>query len=277
MKIQLYAKRAPHHKEWIGAFAEGLAKHGLNFNIQIGGGFHAVDADLHVFWSMHHPAIIQHCRNTDQPFICLERGYIDRMNFSSINLNGLNGRSMLDLKEHEENGDRVGKYRWYIEPRDAKGRELIVIGQTPGDASMEGQDLHLWALNALQYFEGCGYAPLFKPHPLDKQRPYDSKTFQGYPIFEGNIDDALAEAYCFVTYSSNAGVDAWINGVNAISESPVSMLHKWQGRDGKCLSPKRWLCDLSFRQYNAEEMRKGEAWQIIKEKILPPSYGKHDS
>lgn len=274
MKIQLYSKTTPHHKAWLKSFAEGLDKHNQPYELQECR-LEPVDADLHVFWSMHHPAIIQHCRERGQPFICLERGYVDRMNFTSVNLNGLNGRSELCLKEFEHNCSRVSKYNWWIKPRETKGRELIIIGQVPGDASLEGQDIHLWAAKAVKHFESYGYAPLFKPHPLDNQnRGYEE--FQGVPVFQGDINQALDQADTFVTYSSNAGVDAWLAGVPAIAESPVSMLYKWQTIEGRCEGIKRWLCDLSFRQYNAQEMQKGEAWQILKEKIFPPSYGKLD-
>lgn len=270
MRVQIYSKKLEHHKHWCKAFGDGLKKHGVQYDITDEINTPSV-ADLFVFWSMRHTRLIEHCKEHGIPFICLERGYVDRMNFSSINLNGLNGRSQLDLKDFEHNCQRIGKHSWYVTPRETKGRELIVMGQVPGDASLEGQDVHSWALKALNYFEGCGYSPMFKPHPCDKQYESHYETFQGYPIFKGDMKQALESADTLITYSSTSGVDAWLNGVHAIAESPVSMLYRWQTIEGKCNGIKRWLCDLSFRQYNAQEFEKGEAWQIIKNKLLPPS------
>lgn len=274
MRVQLYTKQAPHHKEWLGHFADGLSKHGVEYDIT--GDIHTPSiADVFVFWSMRHVTLIDYCQRNGIPFICLERGYIDRMRFTSVNVNGLNGRSELDLKEFENNCARRSKHDWLIKPRYHKGHEVIVMGQVPGDASLEGRDVHLWALKALRHFESCGYAPVFKPHPLDKQYP-GGNEFQGYPIFHGDMEAALDKAQMIITYSSNAGVDAWLNGVPAISESPVSMIYKWQTAEGLCLGLNHWLNDLSFRQYNAEEMQKGEAWEILKDRILQPSSGKQD-
>lgn len=275
MKVQIYVKKTEHHKHWCGAFADGLAKHGIHYDITSEINTPSV-ADVFVFWSMRHIRLIEYCKEHGVPFICLERGYIDRMNFASVNLNGLNGRSQLDLTDFEHNQSRISKHKWYINPRETKGRELIVIGQVPGDKSLEGQDPHKWALSALQHFEAHGYAPMFKPHPLDpnicnKLEGVYNQTFYGYKVFQGDMQDAIEQAETFVTFSSNAGVDAWLNGVPAIAESPISMLYKWQTIEGHCEGVRRWLCDLSFRQYNAEEMKKGEAWQIIRHKLLPPS------
>jgi capsule polysaccharide export protein KpsC/LpsZ len=270
MRVQLYTKQAPHHKEWLGHFADGLRKHGMEYDIT--GDIHTPSiADIFVFWSMRHVTLIDYCRKNSIPFICLERGYIDRMNFASVNLNGLNGRSELNLTEFEGICDRRIKHNWFVKPRIQKGREVIVIGQVNGDASLEGKDAHMWALDALKFFEAKGYAPVFKPHHLDNQRPYGCNEFQGYPIFDGDLNKAIEQACFFVTYSSNAGVDAWLNNVPAVAESPVSMLYKWQTPVGYCLGLNRWLNDLSFRQYNKEEMAKGDAWQILKDRIIPPA------
>lgn len=268
MKINIYPKDVAHHLEWLDAFAQGLTIHGQNYDIKPHTEYY--DADLHVFWSMHHKNIIDECRKRDKPFICLERGYIDRMNFSSINLNGLNGLSELCLRDYQNNIDRINKHKWYIKPRIKEGNLFVVAGQVPHDYSLLGIDTHKWAYDSLRELDSMGFDVVYKPHPLDNtsylQSQYLFNINNEFEFFYSQ-DEIKQNIYAVLTYSSNYAVDSWMNGIRALSQSPISMIHKWQTDDGKSYNSKSWLCDLSFRQYNIEEMQKGEAWQIVKQKI----------
>lgn len=270
MKIQLYAKDAAHHQHWIGHFAIGLDRHNQEYGVTAEcGTLMPEDVDLHVFWSMKHPEIIRHCKKTGQPFLCLERGYIDRMNFTSVNLNGLNGRSDFIAGADYE---RVKKHRWGINPRYHDGKHHIIMGQVSGDSSLEGLDVYEWVKLKGIALRAEGIKPFFKPHPLERMSAgaLDTGPFlsvAGVPIFMGDMKEALYLAKQIHTYSSNAAVDAWLAGVPCLSDSPVSMIFKHQMPDGRPFKEKEWLEDISYRQYNTQEFMTGQAWQIIRERI----------
>jgi len=276
MKVQIYTKNAEHQKEWLNAFAAGLVQHKVEHDITEDF-LRYKDADLHVFWSIKHPSLITRCLEYNKPFICIERGYIDRENFASVNLNGLNGRSQLDVSDFRDNDYRRLRHGWNVKPLKLKGREVIIMGQMPGDSSLDGRDIYTWARKTYDYYEERGYSPRFKPHPLEQSRndwekygkEYEKEyeTCYGMNLFTGNIEAAIKAASMIHTYSSNAGVDAWLGGVPCIADSPVSMLYNWQTPAGSCLGIRHWLNELSYRQYNKEEFESGESWELLKGRI----------
>ena len=263
MKIHCLIKpNKEHHQKWVGAFAHGLQNQmGDVFEIvttQDAIGVVPLETDLVVFWSMHWSAVIAYCRKNHVPFLCLEKGYIDRDNFTSVNFNGLNGRSELKMSV---NNLRAKKHNWnYSAPKEI-GDKMIIMGQMPGDKTLEGEDIYEWAYRIYKKYENKKLNVFFKPHPLDR-----SETVHQMDIYEGSLEDVLKEAAIIITYSSNSAVDAWMNGVIATAHSPMSMIWKWQHKNQfDCI--KSFINDISYRQYNLEEFESGEAWQMLKEKI----------
>ena len=252
LNIQILIKpNKPHHEKWCGAFSEGYNGNVLETPDR---GDIVQDVDLVVFWSMHWDAVIQDCRRKGIPFLCLEMGYIDRENFASVNLNGLNGRSKLQVPS--DDNSRCMKHGWYQKKQKLPGDRIVIMGQLPGDKSLDGIDIYDWALKVHERYKAIDLYSEFKPHPLDKQE------IAKIPIFTGDIHK---DASYLVTYSSNSGVDAWVNGVSAIAHSETSMLWKWQNKIGFM---NEFMNDISYRQYSLEEFRSGEAWKNLYSQIL---------
>lgn len=82
------------------------------------------------------------------------------------------------------------------------------------------------------------------------------------------IGEALKDAWCLVTYSSNTAIDAILAGIPAIvlgpsAAEPVS----WSFSDIECprypeTGP--WLNWLAYQQWTLEEMKRGECWAYVK-------------
>lgn len=81
---------------------------------------------------------------------------------------------------------------------------------------------------------------------------------------------AIADAWCVVTLTSNAAVDAIVSGVPAICTAPsaasvmarsdpadVENLHYPEGR-------RRWAAVLAANQWTMEEIRRGLCWRAIR-------------
>lgn len=84
---------------------------------------------------------------------------------------------------------------------------------------------------------------------------------------EGDLNETLSDAWCLVTHSSNAAVDAVISGVPALvlgqsAVKPVSWTFqdiekpRWPERDD-------WLFCLAHNQWTLAEMREGTAWEML--------------
>lgn len=89
------------------------------------------------------------------------------------------------------------------------------------------------------------------------------------PKTQGDLRESLKDCWCLVTHSSNAAVDALLEGVPVITlgESacqPVSWDFEtiensvWPDREP-------WAYNLAYNQFTLDEMRNGAAWGILEE------------
>lgn len=187
---------------------------------------------------------------------------------TSVNLNGLNGENQFDMSHYAGNNSRCEQYGWHIAAREVLGDQTIVIGQVTGDQSLNalsGKSIYGWARIKIAGLRELGQGNIsFKPHPLEhKDRiPQDL----GAPIFVGDMNAVFKVAAQIVTFSSTAGVDAWLNGIRATADSPVSMIYRHQN-DGP-EKRQEWLNELSYLQFKIDEMRSGLAWEIHGQQVL---------
>lgn len=264
-------------RPWTDAFTAGLRRHGVQTNmfdikaIKSEKSGPIKDADLHVFWGMRVLRVIEHCRNSGQPIVCLDHGYTeDRQSFTSINLNNLNGRSELCVADLAHDTSRCRQHGWEIKPQRRPGDKIIIAGQVCDDKSLDGTDPYIWANFRIAQLEATGHRGhiLFKPHPLEKPISMDRKFEVRAPLFQGSMEEAYAMASIFHTYSSTVGPSAWLNGLPATAASPVSMIFKDQFAPYSEAGRQRWLNDISFRQFNLAEMSSGLAWELLGHRII---------
>jgi len=263
----------PHHVQWTSAFSEGLMRHGIRVKTLNYQPEKVEDADFHVFWAMKASKVIRHCHEMGQPIVCLDRGYTDdRMYFTSINLNGLNGMSELDVSDFSQDSSRCEMHGWRIKERKILGENIIISGQVAGDASLGGINIYDWvdaqvsALNAA----GLGDKVFFKPHPLEETEHYPRiQSVQARRLgMDCSMDDAYELARLFLTYSSTVGANAWLNGVPALAASSTSMIFRDQFGDNTPRARQEWLNRISFRQFSEEEFSSGFAWELLANRII---------
>lgn len=225
--------------------------------------------DILICWGWKRGNIFQKkCKN----ILILEHGYIfNRNEWISIGWNGLNGRA--DFLT-----DSVASDRWknifkpHVKPWQYDGKYILLCGQVPGDASLKGKNLNKWyttiAEKAYKYYN---IPVVWRPHPV----AVNAGKVVNVPntILDTNerLQDSLNLAKAVITYNSNAGVEAIMNGVPVISKDQGSMYAEIATPYiGKLKYPNRdeWGRKIAYSQWHTSEIKKGIAFNHIFQKLF---------
>lgn len=245
--------RTPHQRQHREAVAAGFGALGFD------------DRNLVVCWGWRGG---RRWRASGWDVLVLERGYIgDRFKWSSVALNGLNGRATFP-DYPEDGGERFRKFGVSLLPWDPSGEYVLLIGQVAGDAALQGRNLGQWyADTARQAAALYGLPVRFRQHPRERDRRLIRKV-PGTVADTGLLGEALAGAAVVVTYNSNTGVEAMLAGKPTVSFDHGSMAWPVAGHGlGEQANPDRqvWACGLAWKQWAVEEIASGDALRGIVE------------
>ena len=259
MKVVCYAI-AQHQFEACTRFARGLERFGIRACIR--SSKDVVESDLAVLWGHRQSRIIDPQRRAGRHYLVMERGYIgDRFTWTSLGFDGLNGRAKFPKIDD-------GLTRWnrffknYLKPwRESKSNMAVIMGQCRGDASLKGVNFEKWAKETAEKLHGDKFMPLFRPHPGDPQ-----VQIPGVRNLHGELKAALDQAALAVTFNSNSGVDAVLNGTPAYAEDPGSMIYDIALKDFHGNTPDRtaWTKKMAYTQWLPEEIESGDAWEALR-------------
>jgi hypothetical protein len=215
----------------------------------------------------------QRAKNLD--VIVLETGYINRgdgeNHHYAAGFNGLNGRA--DFKNKGMDDDRYLKLakefpaqtvlKPYCEPRE-KGHVLL-CGQVPWDASVDHIDYVAWLNQTAEKLKDqTRRRVVFRSHPLAQIPGIRWVEYSKAPLWED-----LTNATAVVTFNSNTGVEALINGVPVFAFDEGAMAWSICNKDLKNIDfpetppRQRWLNDLCYAQWTLNEMKEGKAWSHL--------------
>lgn len=200
-------------------------------------------------------------RRAGHEVLVMERGYLgDRFSWTSLAWNGLNGRGIF-APTPDDGGARFRQHHAVLQPwRQGPGYALIV-GQVPGDASLQGVNLEPWYANMAGHARAAGLEPVFRQHPVAARRGFRQGP-RGVRKLTGSLEDALAGAAQVITYNSNTGVDALVAGVPVVADNEGSMAWPLAGQQvGEFHRPEReqWAYDLAWKQWSLDEIASGDA------------------
>ena len=139
---------------------------------------------------------------------------------------------------------------------------VLIMGQVRGDAALANVDFPVWVRKTISDLRALGHDVRFRPHPKDMGQRYDC------PVQAGNLHEAMANASFVVTWSSNSGVDAVLNGIPAVAMDRGSMA--WDvaahGLESAGVTPNRtrWAHSLAWCQWRLSEIEDGTAWDHLK-------------
>lgn len=260
MKITIHISpnpQLPHHKEWIGAIAEGFAAHGIAVRTRYD--FEPTDCDLAIFWS--HNARVDKIKEkqlaSSKDYLALERGYSgNRYQYSSV---GFNGPARLgEYCNKNSKHDRIKKLKLDIKPWKTGGDYILLLGQVPNDAALRGLNLAQWTAEVKEKISKITNKEVrFRPHPI--VFPNNPKT----------LAEDLDGAAVVITYNSTSGVDAVMHGVPAITLDRASMAWDVSGHSlDDILDPptpdrSQWLADLAYTQWTLAEISSGKCWKHL--------------
>lgn len=252
--------------DWSVALRQGFRRHDIKTRLYRPG--RPLDADVHVFWGWHEPAMFDRLAQSEgQHALILERGFLPpRRGWASLAFDGLNNHGRYGPAG--DNGVRFEQHFGHLwrewQHRDT-GRVLL-IGQVPGDISLNGVQVDEWAAERAARLHAMGRQVIYRPHPLG---------FTECPAHAVASADSLAEDMaavdCVITYSSNTGIEAVLAGVPIIVESDVSMAWPMGGHDieASIVRPDRgvWAHDLAWKQWQRHELADGTAWDHVRHAV----------
>lgn len=199
-----------------------------------------------------------------------ERGYLgDRFHWTSLAWDGLNGRGSFCLDEIPPlDPARRAIMVDTLKPwRGRGGDKIVIMGQVPGDESLQGRDLGPWYLAQAKAASDRFRMPvMLRPHPIAVQRRLHVRS--GVPEIAASLDETLREAAAVITFNSNSGVDALMAGVPTGATDPGSMA--WgiaapsidslripaPEPDGRAI----WAAKVAWCQWTPQELAAGTWW-----------------
>lgn len=200
-------------------------------------------------------------REEGRNVLVMERGYIgDRFKYTSLGWNGLNGHA--DFPEYpDDNLKRFHEHGGVLKPWRTGGDYILILGQVPGDASLQGKDLIPWyeekAREAKEIYDIPVY---FRPHP-DCARKGIVQEVSGTIRSTGDLQSALDGALFTIAYNSNSCLDSVLNGTPCFAGDKGTMAWELCSHDLKEIirpSREKIVSKIAWTQWTIEEIRSGE-------------------
>jgi hypothetical protein len=248
------------------ALAEGLAKNGIR--TMMGHGNH-VSTKHCVVWGWRKGKLL---RDRGHEVLVMERGYIgDRFAYTSLAWNGLNGHGRFP-EVPVDDGTRF-KSMASMKPWKKGGDYVLLMGQVPGDASLQGRDMMPWYSQSAMQAQNAYEMPVkFRPHPGVVKRGLTQNPKFTEPSV-GTLEEALDGAAIVLTWNSNSSVDAVLAGVPTVTMDKGSMAWEVSAhRIGDIVRPERekWANRLAWCQWSWDEIISGVAVKPALEAMWQP-------
>lgn len=260
MKAHIVAsRRAEYQCGWGAAFLAGLRCHGILADISE----RPEPADLLVLWGVRKQHAIKAQLDAGGEVCVLERGYLgNRFEYSSVSFGGgLNGHGRFYGPFHD--GSRWDRhFAHLLKPwRSKPDGYALILGQVPGDMSLEGLNpTAIWRETADRLVK-AGYRVKLRPHP---QAPHVG--LHGIEIAGGSLAEALDGAALAVGINSNSTVEAVLAGVPTVTLDDRAMAWPVTGHGmGEIVMPDRtaWCRAMAWRQWSMDELATGECWEHV--------------
>lgn len=189
--------------------------------------------------------------------------------------------------------DRWLKLETPLVPWRTNGQHILIIGQTLHGLSSQHVDIYEWYGQIVRKLrQHTEREIVFRHHPriikirgersrVDKDRGNLVKHLpQGLTRWGYSkgwfLEDDLHDAWAAITFTSNGGVTAAIQGIPVFAGDPASMAWPVANNDLSAIEKpgmpdrQQWAYDLAYGQFNAAELKSGEAWTHLRPHALKP-------
>lgn len=234
-------------------------------------------SDVDVIWSVlwsgrmaQNKNIWQRNMEQSKPTVVLEVGGIKRGTTWKVGINGINREAYFG--ESGNDSTRATKLGLSLRPWDLGGRDIILCGQH--DRSHQWRDMppmSKWILDVITTIRQRTSRPIiFRPHPrcrlpgiehefINVKRQEPVKIPNSYDDF----DFDLHNAYAVISWTSNPGIHAVINGIPAVV-GKASLAYDVAEHDIENINDPRtpdrtqWLNDYAHTEWTVEEISSGQ-------------------
>lgn len=249
--------RASHQRNCAEAVASGLRRHGRTVHIQEST---SCTTKTVACWGWRKGKVL---RDAGHEVLVMERAYLgDRYQWYSLGWNGLNGRA--DFRGvRDDGGARFREHFGHLmQPwRETPGKYVLLVGQVPGDASLQGRDLSSWyTVSAVTARAAYNMPVLFREHPEARKRGINRNPAYTNPSKAETLAQALADAHVVITFNSNTAVESVLAGIPTVTADEGSMARSVTAHQTSMrVAPdrERWAAQLAWKQWTLTEIARG--------------------
>lgn len=277
LKVAVYQIK-DHHRSAVvcSAMRTGIAKVGDEVIARFEDEYTEVEADVAVFYGLDGNMgrlFKEYRRNAKAVYIDL--GYWKRKEYPhryagyhKICVNDRHPTAYFQKVAHDNS--RVAALGLKLEPWK-HGRHILLAGMGDKGAKAEGYDVEEWERWAIKMIrENTKREIVYRPKPSWRRAcPIAGVGFSSRNV---PIEKALKDCHAVVTHHSNVAVDALCSGIQAYAckgaAAPLALRDLSFINKSYCPDREQWLNDLSWCQWNIEEMKEGVPWKHLKEEGL---------
>jgi hypothetical protein len=302
--VFLGSANGPYLRGVLEKFSEGIKKHGDSVFLEEGA---YRDCDVAIIfgswkpYNMEHHIIKNDIIKKCKKFIVIETPLLGRKKVKEVCDDewfrvGING-FLADTGNF--NNKNMPDDRWslikkelnlQVQPWKKNGAHILLALQIPGDASLKGENISKWAYESCSTIrDASDRAIIIRTPQLDRKydKKYMSLINEHIPnVFlqtgtKENLQPTLDQCFASVTFTSGLGIESIVSGIPNFSTNPGSFTHALGNEKLSLIEtpsyPNRdqWLADLSYAQWNIQEMMEGLPWAHLKP-ALSEEHAKND-
>lgn len=272
MNVTFYAASNRRSRILYSAFAQGLARHGLNLNVLHSDNYSGVQADIAVFYGLagNLKQLMRDYLAAGKTTIFFDLGFWGRHEagrydgYHRVVVNGLHTK----LKSKNYSKSRLSKFDIHVSQRALIGDCIILAGQSAKASWVYDLQPEEWERNAINEIQKRSSMPIYY-HPKVSWR--DARPLEGTIYWPGPIDELLNRAWALVTHHSNSSLTALAKGVPVFMADGIAKILAVENLD-RIEYPRRnevseienLLAGAAWWQWRVDEISRGGLWEFLK-------------
>lgn len=245
--------------------------------------------DVAVIWSVlwrgrmeNNKKVWEFFRKHNKPVVVLEVGGIKRNTTWKMGINGINRDA--DFANQSYDDKRWPKFNIEMRPWKQTGNVIVICGQHNTSEQWKGMpNIQNWCEEQIRIIRKyCDKPIVIRPHPRNVFQ-FDEKKYKHVRLNlpkrdwttydDTDFKKVLNSTWAVVNHSSNPAMEAVFNGIPVFvsqhslshdvgNETVADILHPAMP------SRLRWANWLSYTEWTTQEIRDGEPWARIRERLL---------
>ena len=263
------------------AFCKGLQNNGIDFEQRKEKDY--IHSDVAVVFSQYKKKLHNQSKDRREIYrkhpysklLVLERGFINRSEYHSMGIGGVNGDAYFPVKEKGTISDRFDQLGVEIKPWNTEGDFILLVGQVPWDSTVQHIEYTGWVHETiLRIRDITDKQIIWRPHPLQPTAVKISQQFKNVNNViqsRNNLDIDLVLSSRVVTFCSNTSVDSLLVGKPTFVLSNKAVTKDIASRTLSSLSlpvlkqsRKLFFNRLAYCQWNIKELEQGEFLTVYK-------------